>query len=141
MVDVELERISKLGGREFINEVKSRLSRDSQWAILEDPSLTEYVRWALHTMLESIARQKETVGERATPEWLKSVGSLERMVRGRLSRMPAPAPSNNRETRAWKSFTAEMAAELSKHDPEALERLKIPYAGISTREWLEKRKS
>jgi hypothetical protein len=63
------------------------------------------------------------------------------LARGRLDAMPPvePRPSASRETRAWRSFSAKLAAALDEGDPTALDRLKTPYGGMTAREWLAAR--
>jgi hypothetical protein len=47
--------------------------------------------------------------------------------------------SSGREARAWRAFSARLARALDAGDPTALDRLQVPYGGLTAREWLAAR--
>lgn len=139
----EIERLASMKGREYIDEVKARLTDDTGWLLLVVPELEESTRWALTTILDSIDRQKARQTAPSSPKWLRSMESLRRLCQSRLDGMGAlPEPvSNNRETKAWRALSARLAGELLEIDPTVLDRIQAPYGGLTTRQWLDLRQS
>lgn len=132
--------LAALGGREYIGEIKSRLRDDHAWVTLLDPSLVERTRWGLTRIVTSIDEQKSRVLSEsgAMPDaWLKSVDALRSYASARLSRLLPP--SNTKEIRAWKTFSARLATALERVDPVALDLLETPYGGLTAAEWLAAR--
>lgn len=131
-----------IGGREYINEIKTRLRNDDAWSeLVATPDLVERTRWGLSRIISSIDDQKARVREAGTGDtrWLKAVDSLRGYAVRRLDSLPAasePVMSVTKETRAWKEFSATLAVVLDDYDPTALDNLQAPYGGLTAREWL-----
>jgi len=145
---MSIPALASLDGRGYITVMKSRLRDDEAWDELLDPILVERTRWGLTRLIESIDDQKErAVREHdADPSWLRSVNTLQRLAKGRLEALEAlegtgsPATlASSREARAWRGFAARLARILAEADPEALQRLRTPYGGLTAAEWLSAR--
>jgi hypothetical protein len=143
MSELTIAELGAMKGREYINEVKARLTDDAQWLVLVEPELEESTRWALTTILDSIERQKARETLSPASKWLRSMESLRRLCQSRLDGMePLPEPaSHNRETKAWRAFSARLARVLDDYDPTALDELQAPYGGLTARQWLDSRQS
>jgi hypothetical protein len=139
-----IEDLASLDGRGYMDQIKSRLRDDEAWEVLLNPVLIERTRWGLNRLIESITEQKVRAEERGTvgAAWLKGVNSLQRLARGRLETLAPQEPvqrSSGREARAWRAFSARLARALDAGDPTALDRLQVPYGGLTAREWLAAR--
>ena len=139
MKDYTVAQLGALGGRDYIEQIKARLTDDEAWQIMAHPALVEYTRWGLNKMLESIDAQFLRSSQNDDERWLRRMESLRRMCQDRLNQILPNRPSNNRETKAWKAFSARLAGVIAEIDPEALEALKAPYGGVSARQWLDSR--
>ena len=150
MPEVTVAKLLKLDGKAYANEVKRRLTDNDAWLILLDPRLVEKTRFALTRMIVSIDAQKVRAALREpmdTPEarrWLHGIGLLRGYVTRRLEEMPTPVElpsSSTKEARAWRAFSAQLADELAKVDPEALERIRAPYGVLTASQWRSARQA
>jgi len=139
MPELTLEELSAISGRQYIDEVKSRLRSDTQWLVMLNPAIVEHTRWALNRIMKSIDEQRERVGSDGNAEWFRSTTALHKLCQRRLFAMAPPAASRNRETRDWKEFSARLAYLVDGADSKALDNVKVPYGNITAREWLEAR--
>lgn len=145
MPELTIAELVSMEPREYVGEIKSRLRDDEAWAVLLSPELMARTRWALGRIISSIDDQKARIlgagGGDAT--WLKRVDSLRRYAKTRLDRIApedeAYALSSSKESKAWRSFSAQLARALVDGDPTALDRVRPPYADMSVLEWLEAR--
>jgi hypothetical protein len=135
-----LAQLAALDPRRYLSEIKERLRDDPAWLELLDPRLVERTRWGLTQIIASIARQRERIGD-TDPEWVRRSSRLSDLARDRLEAMPptVSSTSSTKEARAWRAFSARLARELAKSDPEALDALKTPYGGLSAAQWLYER--
>lgn len=143
MPELTVPQLAALDGKSFAAEVKTRLRNNEEWVVLLDPVLVERTRYSLSRIVDSIDAQKARVAEEGVsdPKWLTKINRLRGYAKARLDAMAPPeAPvSSSKEARAWKLFSARLAAELDAADPEALDTLKTPYGGMTAREWLTAR--
>lgn len=131
-------QLANLSGRDFVETMKLALRDDVAWEVFSDPLVIERTRWALNTVMASIAVQ---IANDATPNprWLNQANSLRRLCRSRLGSLPVndgPVVSGAREARAWRAFAGAVAERLAEADPEALEGLHAPYGGMNGMDWL-----
>lgn len=135
-----MPELRKLGGREYIAEIKARLRDDEAWKVLLAPDLVEKTRWGLTQIINSIDEQKKRV--RDDDRWLKTVTSLRRWCKERLDALPVsdlPVVSGSKEAQVWRAFAARLAVVLDDYDPTALENMQAPYGGLTAREWIDAR--
>jgi hypothetical protein len=144
MPDRMIVALASLDGRAYMGQVKERLRDDDAWDTLLAPEIIERTRWALTRLIESIEEQKARAKSegRAGADWLRGVNSLQRLAQGRLEVLtpqePSPRPGG-REARAWRQFSARLARALDGGDPTALDRIRVPYSGLTAREWMTAR--
>lgn len=146
MLHLTAEDLASLGAREYIGQIKLRLSDDSQWEILVGPKLKDRTRWGLGRIVSSIDSQKARNAEMGpvNPDWLTRVNALRRLAQNRLDVVTVrtgPAVSSTREAKTWRAFSATLARLVETHDPEALNELQAPYGGISASQWLHAREA
>lgn len=141
MPEPTVAELAALAGREYIEQIKSRLRDDERWVVMLDPILVERTRWALTRIIDSIDAQKERVlaAGTETEGWLIRIGSLRSYAQSRLGRIAPVGVSTSKEARAWRAFSASLATALADIDPSALETLQAPYGGLSAAAWLQKR--
>lgn len=138
-------QLTALDGKSYADEIKARLRNDESWAAMVSPLLIDRTQLALQRIIQSIDAQKERIVNSGTaePRWLTSIDALRRLLQSRLSEIEPtieePRTSANRETRAWRSFSARLAAVLEEDDHPALDAMKTPYGGLTAREWLAAR--
>lgn len=137
--------LAALNDQAYTALVKASLRDDDRWAELLNPLLIERTRGALAHMIRSIDRQKERVSATSEPgesaSWFASVGKLRGYVMARLEPLgapdePAEPVSSRKEAKAWRAFSAKLAAFLDVADPEALDQIKAPYGDLTARQWL-----
>jgi len=142
---LSIPQLAALDPKEYAGEIKSRLRNNDAWADMVSPTLMVRTAIALRLMIQSIDHQKEraTAAGNAAPGWVTSIDGLRRLLKMRLDvlipEVEQPARSSNKETRAWRSFSARLAAILREDDHPALDDLKAPYGGLTAREWLNAR--
>lgn len=145
MPDLTIAELASLDGKGYTAELKLRLRDNDAWAILVEPQLIQRTRFTLNRMIDSIDGQIEriTAEGTATESWLKGINSLRRLVKLRLDALvilTEYGPSTSKEIRAWRTFSALLAAALDEEDSSALDALKTPYGGLTAREWLAVRR-
>lgn len=141
---LSIVQLAALDSKEYVAEIKARLRNDEAWAALVGPTLLVRTRHELTRMVDSIdfQRNRALSAGTAAPGWLTSLDALRRLLTLRLVPLgpdPEPVRSNNKEIRAWRSFSARLAAVLREDDHPALDDLKTPYGGLTAREWLAAR--
>lgn len=144
MPDLTIPQLAALDGRSYASEVKARLRDNEAWVALLDPVLVERTRYILNRLVDSVDAQKARVAVEGAsdPNWLRNANRLRNYAKTRLDAMAppeAPILSSSKETRAWRSFSAQLASALAAADPRALDTLKTPYGGMTAREWLTAR--
>jgi hypothetical protein len=138
-------QLAALDPKEYAGEIKSRLRNEEAWAVMVGPSLIGRTRTTVIRMVESIdfQRSRAISAGTAAPGWLNALDALRRLLSLRLEPLAPPdgafRVSSNKETRAWRSFSARLAAVLVEDDHPALDSLKTPYGGLTAREWLAAR--
>lgn len=142
--DLSVSELAALPIRDYANELRVRLRREEAWAVLLDPTLIERTRHALTRIIASIDVQRLNAAQKGTttPEWLRSINSLQQWSRERLEALPAPqsAPvSVSREARLWRALAAELAHALACGDLDAIDRVKTPFGNLTARQWISAR--
>jgi hypothetical protein len=144
--ELSVGQLAALDAKAFTTELRVRLRRDDYWAILLEPSIIERTRYTLVKIIASVDAQRLRAAQEGTTteHWLRAINALQRWSQERLNAMPpapeAPLVPSNRETRAWKGFSARLAEELERVEPEALERIQTPYGGLTLSQWLAARR-
>ena len=134
-----MPELTRLDPRDYVKEIKARLQDDVAWEELTSTELVEKTRRTLQRMVTSIDEQKRRNGG-DDEKWVRGINRLRALVKGRLDALPAPTPqSSNKETQAWRAFSARLALILDDYDPTALDEIKAPYGGLTAREWLAAR--
>jgi hypothetical protein len=146
MLHLTVEDLAALSPREYIGQIKLRLSNEEQWKVLVTPALKNRTRWGLGRIVSSIDVQKVRNAEMGpvNPAWLLKVNALRRMAQGRLEVVDPRGPSGDsstREAKAWRAFSATLARLVESYDPEALVSVQAPYGGMTALQWLQAREA
>lgn len=141
-----IAELTKLDSREYTNAMRMCLRTDVLWQRFLDPALEGRTWFNLTRLIASIdAQQARAVLETEKDRlWLRGIMSLQRWARERLDVMPARVElptSGTKEARAWRALSAMLADELRIAAPEALDRLKAPYGGLTVNEWMTAREN
>lgn len=85
-----IAELSSMPGRDYMDEVKARMGRNPDWAVMIKPEVIERTRWALTTLIDSITEQKQRARQNGTLEqnWARTVDRMRAIAIMRLDRLP-----------------------------------------------------